>query len=86
MRRGGAVGGRQIGSGVQQRVQGVRRFRLTWPLVWRPLHDALMEDSIDLAETTLVPGSAPRNHHNRAARFPRGRIHRDQVRKSRIRL
>ncbi|MFH9133016.1 SRPBCC family protein [Streptomyces sp. NPDC017524] len=24
--------------------------RLTWPLVWRPLHDALLEDSMDRAE------------------------------------
>ncbi|MFJ6515748.1 SRPBCC family protein [Streptomyces sp. NPDC091406] len=24
--------------------------RLTWPLVWRPLHDALLEDSLDRAE------------------------------------
>ncbi|MFI7189210.1 SRPBCC family protein [Nocardia nova] len=60
--------------------------RLIWPLVWRRLHDALIEDSLDLAETTLVPGSAPRNHHSRYVRFLRGRIHRDQVRKSRIRL
>ncbi|MET7341585.1 SRPBCC family protein [Streptomyces sp. NPDC005547] len=24
--------------------------RLTWPLVWRPLHDALIEESLDRAE------------------------------------
>ncbi|MFF2700193.1 SRPBCC family protein [Streptomyces cyaneofuscatus] len=24
--------------------------RLTWPLIWRPLHDALLEDSLDRAE------------------------------------
>lgn len=24
--------------------------RLTWPLIWRPLHDALIEDALDCAE------------------------------------
>lgn len=24
--------------------------RITWPLIWRPLHDALLEDSLDRAE------------------------------------
>ncbi|MGW9373321.1 hypothetical protein ACWGVR_25240 [Streptomyces xanthophaeus] len=24
--------------------------RVTWPLVWRPLHDACLEDSLDRAE------------------------------------
>ncbi|RKT83789.1 hypothetical protein SAMN05421805_12075 [Saccharopolyspora antimicrobica] len=24
--------------------------RITWPLLWRPLHDALLEDSLDRAE------------------------------------
>ncbi|MBW1600199.1 SRPBCC family protein [Streptomyces sp. JJ38] len=28
--------------------------RLTWPLLWRPLHDALLEDSLDRAERALT--------------------------------
>lgn len=31
--------------------------RLTWPLMWRPLHDACLEDSLDLAEAAC--GTAP---------------------------
>ncbi|MGW0392398.1 SRPBCC family protein [Streptomyces sp. NPDC003042] len=31
--------------------------RLTWPLLWRPLHDALLEDSLDRA--ALACASAP---------------------------
>jgi hypothetical protein len=29
-------------------------MRLAWPLVWRPLHDALMEDALDRAEAELT--------------------------------
>lgn len=36
------------------------RARLTWPLVFRPLHDALIEDSLDQAAASLgVPVAAP---------------------------
>jgi len=28
--------------------------RLTWPLLWRPLHDALIEDSLDRAESACA--------------------------------
>ncbi|TQF02774.1 SRPBCC family protein [Kitasatospora acidiphila] len=28
--------------------------RLSWPLAWRPLHDALLEDSLDRAETACT--------------------------------
>ncbi|MFJ4780905.1 SRPBCC family protein [Streptomyces sp. NPDC088762] len=28
--------------------------RLTWPLLWRPLHDALLEESLDHAELTCT--------------------------------
>lgn len=28
--------------------------RYTWPLVWRPLHDALMEDLMDRAESAIT--------------------------------
>ncbi|HXU46624.1 MAG TPA: SRPBCC family protein [Thermoanaerobaculia bacterium] len=34
------------------------RSRLTWPLVYRPLHDALIEDAFDRAERFC--GTAPR--------------------------
>jgi len=34
------------------------RARLTWPIVFRPLHDALIEDSLDRAERSL--GLEPR--------------------------
>ncbi|MCI2422574.1 SRPBCC family protein [Saccharopolyspora sp. K220] len=36
--------------------------RITWPLVWRPLHDAVLEDSLDRAEraTTATVRSAAR--------------------------
>ncbi|WP_460717695.1 SRPBCC family protein [Nocardia heshunensis] len=53
--------------------------RLAWPLLWRPMHDALLEDSLDLAETALVPGTPPRSHHSAYVRLLRGRVHRDQV-------
>ena len=33
--------------------------RLTWPLIIRPLHDALMEDALDCAEASLT-GAEPR--------------------------
>jgi hypothetical protein len=33
------------------RVRGTAR--LSWPLVFRPLHDALVEDSLDLAERAV---------------------------------
>ncbi|MEC3918822.1 SRPBCC family protein [Nocardia sp. CDC160] len=55
--------------------------RLTWPLVWRWLHDAALEDSLDRAETALVPDTTPRSQHSRYVRFLRSRIHRDQVRR-----
>jgi hypothetical protein len=29
-------------------------MRLSWPLVWRPMHDALIEDALDTAAATLV--------------------------------
>jgi hypothetical protein len=28
-------------------------MRLAWPLVWRPMHDALIEDALDTAEASL---------------------------------
>ncbi|WP_305094465.1 SRPBCC family protein [Prescottella sp. R16] len=29
--------------------------RIGWPLIWRPLHDALIEDALDRAENAVVP-------------------------------
>ena len=34
--------------------------RVTWPLIFRPLHDALIEDSLDRAER-VVTGQPPRS-------------------------
>ncbi|WP_367048425.1 SRPBCC family protein [Streptomyces sp. Je 1-332] len=45
--------------------------RLTWPPVWRPLHDALLEDSLDRAElacTGAVARSARRGRYVRLLR------------------
>ncbi|WP_372448549.1 hypothetical protein [Streptomyces durocortorensis] len=45
--------------------------RLTWPLVWRPLHDALLEDSLDRAEracTGAVENPARRGSYVRLLR------------------
>ncbi|WP_433567291.1 SRPBCC family protein [Nocardia sp. CA-151230] len=61
------------------RTHGKERF--TWALMWRWLHDAALEDSLDLAETALVPGTTPRSHHSGYVRFLRGRAHREQARK-----
>ncbi len=36
--------------------------RLAWPLVWRPLHDALVEDALDRAELACTNGTARRAH------------------------
>ncbi|WP_269858123.1 SRPBCC family protein [Streptomyces sp. RPT161] len=33
--------------------------RLTWPLLWRPLHDACLEDSMDRAEGTWTTPGRP---------------------------
>ncbi len=33
--------------------------RLTWPLVWKPLHDALMEDALDRAESAVTGRALP---------------------------
>jgi hypothetical protein len=46
---------------------------LQWPLVVRPLHDALIEDAFDKAETSLT-GVARRSPHSRWVRFLRAAI------------
>ncbi|MET9322582.1 SRPBCC family protein [Streptomyces sp. NPDC003038] len=42
--------------------------RLTWPLAWRPMHDACLEDSLDRAEAALT-GTAPRARWSPYVRF-----------------
>ncbi|RJO70787.1 SRPBCC family protein [Nocardia panacis] len=54
--------------------------RLAFPLAWRWLHDALIEDGLDLAEAELVPGTPPRSRHSAYVRFLRGLVHSDKVR------
>jgi hypothetical protein len=43
---------------VEVRLQG--RARVTWPLLWRPMHDALVEDALSCAETALGLPPSPR--------------------------
>ena len=35
--------------------------RYMWPLVWRPLHDALIEDALDRAEAAVTGHTPPRH-------------------------
>ncbi|MFJ1824254.1 hypothetical protein ACIO6T_21575 [Streptomyces sp. NPDC087532] len=42
--------------------------RITWPLVWRPLHDACLEDSLDRAELACTGTVA---HPARRGRYVR---------------
>jgi hypothetical protein len=44
---------------------------LTWPLVIRPLHNALLEDALDLAECYCDPDAQPRSHWSSWVRFLR---------------
>jgi hypothetical protein len=45
--------------------------RATWPLVFRPLHDALIEDSLDRAEHAVTGGVARPAHWSAYVRFLR---------------
>jgi len=45
--------------------------RLTWPLVFRPLHDALVEDSLDRAEQATTGGIARPTRWSRYVRLLR---------------
>jgi len=45
-------GGCELRHTLEMRVSG--RALLTWPLVIRPLHDALLEDALDKAESVLT--------------------------------
>ncbi|PKV97760.1 hypothetical protein ATK30_8760 [Amycolatopsis echigonensis] len=58
---------------------------LAWSLMWRWLHDALVEDSLDLAETALVPGAVPRSRHSGYVRLLRGLVHGVEVRAAKAR-
>ncbi len=58
--------------------------RLTWPLVIRPLHNALIEDALDRAETA-VGGSPAIRHWSPWVRFLRGAIRRRKASASRHR-
>ncbi|MGW0363422.1 hypothetical protein [Streptomyces sp. NPDC002990] len=44
--------------------------RLTWPLAWRPMHDACPEDGLDRAESAFA-GTAPRSRWSPYARYLR---------------
>jgi hypothetical protein len=51
-------------------------LRLTWAPIWAPLHDALVEDSLDRAQATETDDSGGRTHWSRyvrALRFVAGR-------------
>lgn len=50
------AGGVRLRHTLEMRIRGAAR--LTWPLVFRPLHDALLEDAFERAETGL--GLPPR--------------------------
>jgi hypothetical protein len=43
---------------VEMRLRGWAR--LTWPLLWRPMHDALVEDALSCAEAALGLPRSPR--------------------------
>lgn len=45
--------------------------RLTWPLMFRPLHDALLEDSLDCAERAITGLVSQPAHWSRYVRFLR---------------
>ncbi|MEZ0090829.1 SRPBCC family protein [Streptacidiphilus sp. EB129] len=49
--------------------------RLGWPLVWRPLHDACLEDSLDRAELACTGTVARPAHWSRYVRLLRGLKH-----------
>ena len=51
--------------------------RLSWPLVFRPLHDALVEDSLDLAERAITGHLAKPARYSRYVRLLRRLLRRD---------
>lgn len=54
------------------RTRGAARF--TWPLIWRWLHDALIEDSLDRAEAAATSGFGSRRRHGGYVRFLRAGV------------
>jgi len=52
-----APGGSFLRHAIEGRTSGA--MRLSWPLVFRPLHDALIEDALDKAESTLTGIAVP---------------------------
>jgi hypothetical protein len=44
-------------------------MRLAWPLVWRPMHDALIEDALDTAEASLSGAAIARRRLSRRVRL-----------------
>ncbi|NJO82593.1 MAG: SRPBCC family protein [Blastochloris sp.] len=53
---------------------------LSWPLVFRPLHDALIEDSLNVAEANLQNREPTPRHWSWWVRFLRGVLRRTQRR------
>lgn len=54
---------------------------LSWPLVYRPLHDALIEDSLDVAAANLHGREPARRQWSWQVRFLRGLLRRSQQRR-----
>lgn len=54
---GGALGTQVVRPHALQAEAGLRAF-FRWALVLRPLHDALVEDSLDQAERAILGGIA----------------------------
>ena len=54
---------------ISMRLEG--SARLFWPLLFRWLHDALIEDAFDNAEQYFVPNAPKRNHWSWYVRFLR---------------
>ncbi|MCR6484700.1 SRPBCC family protein [Amycolatopsis sp. OK19-0408] len=57
--------------------------RLTWPLFFRPMHDALLEDLLDRAEHAVTGGVAPPARWSPYVRFLRALIRASAPSKSR---
>ncbi|MFI9718342.1 SRPBCC family protein [Streptomyces sp. NPDC052396] len=52
-----------------------RTARLTWPLAWRPLHDACLEDSLDRAELACTGAVERPARRSPYTRLLRGLVH-----------
>ncbi len=52
----------------------VANARYSWPLIWRPLHDALMEDLMDRAEAAITGQPVPRREWSAWVRFLRATL------------